>query len=295
MLDNLALPTHLAAQSTESVALRLSGSGTASDPYVIEGDAYFEDPTLQLLSFDVPGVYEFTRPTFGTYLMVVVAGGGGGGAGANIGDYQELGVAGGGGAPGQEVYTQVQIADLPLTTTLVVGSGGAGGSRATDTTMATAGIPGTPSSWGTLAAAGGAGGAWANTTPLLPGYGGHGAVTNHFTLQRVGMPGHPGVHGARLGGGAGGNYNQIAPGGGDPGLVPARRGGGGGGGGASWTRNNPANDKPISSPAGSGGPGFHGGGGGGGGAGRATVTLTTSPTPGNGGKGGDGLVAVLIQ
>ena len=288
--------SYVIGSATESVLVKVTGSGTPDSPYRVSMDRLPGAGRPIMATFTAPGVYVWAKPTFGTMALCSILGGGGGGAGGTdsgpgvivnpgVPAYSDARV-GLGGKGADEVRWQSLLADLDATTQVVVGGGGTGG-PATGY-PGTPGAPGLASSFGRITALGGQGGVtvWQGNyfdadvrTPAYLAEGGAGGLYRPgFTDGLVGgIAGNgAGAYGGTPGisGGSAAGAGQAPAGA----VLSAVRGGGGGGG---WS---PGAGNVSGSAGGAGGPGAGGGGGGVGGV-----------SGGPGGRGGDGVVRIVIQ
>lgn len=291
-----AAPTYLVGSATDSVQVELEGQGTINQPYRIQANeiSLNREPTTYV--FSTPGVYTWTKPSFGAQLRAYIVGAGAGGGGSSgafgydtdaaLGPNTYYGL---GGLAGDRQVYEALMADLPATVPLVVGAGGSGGLGEQAPLVPTPGSNGQASSFNGSQAAGGVALAVsaASVSPQSEkvGQGGHGGRRSQAGAYppegRNGMDGYPGQIGTGRGGIGALPGGPVAGGGGLSGPFLFRPAGGGGGGGLGSI---------VGSYMGGGNGGAGGPGSGGGGAGISGQSWGAV-----GGRGGDGIIVVLVQ
>jgi hypothetical protein len=202
--------------------------------------------------FDTPGTFTYT-PTAGMECCIIeaVGGGGGGGAAWPHSTQAQRGSGGGSGGYSRKICT---AADIGISQTVTVGTGGAAGVAQVPANVAVAAGSGGASSLGTLCVAnGGIGGTQSDATwsQLLGGAGGAAGTGDIAVAGSAGIGGqytaigsendlvYIGQGGASYFGGGGQAGNQ----GNDTGKTGAAYGAGGGGGGT-YGASNPSNGGP---------------------------------------------------
>lgn len=268
--------------------------------------------TVSTFSATANGTYTWNKPSNITECAILMYGPGGSGGSGDGGAVSVVRVGGGGGGGGARCFEIVGAYDLPSTTSVVVGLGGAstlGGSSATGIT----GNAGSPTYFGsTMTVCHGGGGGGANTITAISGGGGGGTAGDGGAGGTASSSGgNPstaanviGISGGGAGDGANSNGKAAESGGGAGGGASTTGGsfggqsllgGGGGGAGGSINAGNPGTQSsggnggltgPTSTfAAGAGGLGGNAGSGQNGAAGTASPFPTLYGGRGGGGGG----------
>lgn len=264
------------------------------------GNVLISSSGANLYAYTSTGTFTFVKPVWAKVFQIKVCGGGGGAAGGEgqVSSTQKAGGAAGGG--GACITKTLWAYEVPDSTSIFVGTGGAGGTGGTGA-GGSAGVAGSSSTFGLFAIAWGGGAALAsNTTSTSGGSGGGWCSVGAAGATGTSMGGCPqstanlggnGGGGAGTAGGGSGKGSDwggasgggtVTVGAGTVGGYSSNGGSGGGGAGGVTSGNSAAN----SAAAGQVGFNVSNNGAGSGGGGAAAGTSGASCTGGTSGSNG---------